>query len=258
MRRIGAEGISKRRYFGKLALRAVPVVSVLVLVVCSLALLKRDNEIVIRETSPDASPIVEQQPSSSLATTSTTSTIKAIVTTSPNRAQDLRTGEGAANRGAPRTQDARPSTSGTPASTTPPPRVGAQTSTRVFRTTGYGYPDNDPPGSAAIARPIVHKTAGGLGTYENPITVAVKMGGELKPGDRVYIPDLRRYGIVEDWCGACSGSMIDIWVGGNGSNNAAVLSCEMKITGSRNVILYPPTGLPVEAGDVVNSSYCRK
>ena len=39
--------------------------------------------------------------------------------------------------------------------------------------TGYSFWDNTPPGSAAIARPVIHRRAGGSGTYGDPITIAV-------------------------------------------------------------------------------------
>ena len=42
--------------------------------------------------------------------------------------------------------------------------------------TGYTYWDNSPPGSAQIARPQVHDRAGGVGTWKDPITVAVRAG----------------------------------------------------------------------------------
>ena len=38
--------------------------------------------------------------------------------------------------------------------------------------TGYSYWDNTPPGSSAIARPVVHRRAGGSGTYNDPVTIA--------------------------------------------------------------------------------------
>lgn len=140
----------------------------------------------------------------------------------------------------------------------PASAVNAPRSNTIVRTTGYGYPDNDPPGSAAIARQVVHTRAGGVGTYEDPITVAVRMNGNYRIGQRIYFPDFRRYGIVEDFCGACTSSSIDIWVGGNGSNNSRVLSCERAITGTREIIVSPPRGLPIEIGEMVSSSYCNR
>src|SRR5690606_21632608 len=39
--------------------------------------------------------------------------------------------------------------------------------------TGYSYFDNTPPGSAVVSHPVLHTVAGGQGTYDDPITVAV-------------------------------------------------------------------------------------
>jgi hypothetical protein len=75
-------------------------------------------------------------------------------------------------------------------------------------TTGYDYWDNTPAGSAIISDPILHKRAGGTGTYADPITLAVGhsiIGGkdilDYPAGTKFYIPNLRRYFIVEDTCG---------------------------------------------------------
>ena len=45
--------------------------------------------------------------------------------------------------------------------------------------TGYTWWDNSPPGSAQIARPVLHQRAGGNGTYSDPITVAVGLRAVL-------------------------------------------------------------------------------
>jgi len=68
-------------------------------------------------------------------------------------------------------------------------------STLNVMVTFYGWPDNDPP-SDIIAYPksdypsCVHNHAGGNGTYEDPITVAVitkDNGGNWEPGTRMYL-----------------------------------------------------------------------
>ena len=74
----------------------------------------------------------------------------------------------------------------------------------------YGWPDNDPPGTD-ISDPVLHKTADGTGTYEDPITVAVK-GGRWAPGSRMYVPHLKKYLIIEDKCAHCEDNQIDIWM----------------------------------------------
>jgi hypothetical protein len=123
-------------------------------------------------------------------------------------------------------------------------------------TTGYGWPDNTPPGGA-IASPCIHQTAGGTGTYADPITIAVghSITGSVDTLDYpactiFYIPNVRRYFIVEDSCGdgndpqaeACnvgypSGTTtwVDMWVGGQGGNSSAVLNCESFLTDTNGV-----------------------
>ena len=74
--------------------------------------------------------------------------------------------------------------------------------------TGYDYWDNTPPGSPVISNPVIHQVAGGTGTWQDPTTVAVGhsiINGQdildWAAGTRFYIPNLRRYFIVEDTCG---------------------------------------------------------
>lgn len=65
--------------------------------------------------------------------------------------------------------------------------------------TFYGWPDNDPPGNS-IAYPGLglssHQGAGGTGTYDDPITVAVitqSNNGFWSPGTMMYLPSLQKY-----------------------------------------------------------------
>jgi hypothetical protein len=79
--------------------------------------------------------------------------------------------------------------------------------THSFYVTLYGWPDNSPPG-AAIAYPknggypTLHNTAGGSGTYSNPVTYATDKS-ELPVGTKVYYSYLKRYFIMEDDCTEC-------------------------------------------------------
>lgn len=134
--------------------------------------------------------------------------------------------------------------------------------------TGYSYWDNTPPGSAQIARPVIHHSAGGTGTYRDPITLAVghvKRGGrstaDYKPGTRFYIERLRKYAIVEDLCGdgnrpqdgPChTGHMglpwIDLYVGGKQAGAETATQCTYRITGVQTVVLDPQPGYPVQPG----------
>ncbi|WP_305249933.1 hypothetical protein [Pseudotabrizicola sp.] len=139
--------------------------------------------------------------------------------------------------------------------------------------TGYSFWDNTPPGSAAIARPVIHSRAGGTGTYGDPITIAVGyrlVNGSARldfpAGTRFYIPAIRRYAIVEDICGdgpqphltGChrgknGAPWLDIYVGGESAGRAASDTCMRRITGMKQFIINPRKGYPVEAGALTES-----
>jgi hypothetical protein len=126
--------------------------------------------------------------------------------------------------------------------------------------TGYGWPDNSPPG-AQISSPILHQTAGGDGSYCNPITFATETANNTKfpPGTMIYVPPVHRYFIREDTCAGCSGIWFDLWVGGDGSNNSGVLACEGTITSQGvTVTVNPPSTEQVIAspGAVFNNGTC--
>src|SRR5262249_39093747 len=58
-----------------------------------------------------------------------------------------------------------------PTPTTTPPISNSNETAFTAYITGYGWPDNTPP-SANISNPVVHQSAGGTGTYADPITIA--------------------------------------------------------------------------------------
>lgn len=144
-------------------------------------------------------------------------------------------------------------------------------------TTGYSYYDNTPAGSADISNPIIHKKAGGTGTFNDPITVAVghtKSKGkdtlDYPEGTKMYIPSLHKYFIVEDTCGdgatpqngPChtgytqSGkkySWIDLWVGGSTVGKTKSDACMDKITDIHKVIINPVNNYVVNSGAVSDS-----
>lgn len=150
-----------------------------------------------------------------------------------------------------------------------------ETSMQVYLT-GYSFWDNTPPGSAQIARPVIHSRAGGIGTYSDPITLAVghaKFGShsrmDFPTGTRFYVPSLKKYAIVEDLCGdgplpqngPChSGHQglpwIDIYVGGRSVDKSAVNKCMYSITGIQSVLVNPAAGHPVVPGEIATST-CR-
>jgi hypothetical protein len=139
--------------------------------------------------------------------------------------------------------------------------------------TGYGWPDNTPKGSAAISQRVLHSLAGGIGTYSDPVTLAVghsmATGRDVldyPAGTKFYIPTLRKYFIVEDTCGDGSAPQngpchtgkdgnpwLDVWVGGNSTNESATIACEHNITGTHLVIKNPASNYVVVTGDVASS-----
>ena len=125
--------------------------------------------------------------------------------------------------------------------------------------TGYTWWDNSPPGSAAIARPVIHRLAGGVGTYADPITMAVgytSRGMDIPAGTRFYLPEMKKYFIVEDKCGACHrhnadvAYKLDIWLDGRNRSKSRARSCAYSITGKQPVVRQPPRGLAVRRGSV--------
>jgi hypothetical protein len=139
--------------------------------------------------------------------------------------------------------------------------------------TGYSYWDNTPPGSAAISKPVIHNRAGGVGTYNNPITIAVghviegrRQTLDFKPGTRFYIERLRKYAIVEDVCGdghrpqdgPCHTGYqgrpwLDIYIGGERANASITTQCARSITAFQHVIINPRRDYPVHRGAIVDS-----
>lgn len=153
-------------------------------------------------------------------------------------------------------------------------------------TTGYGWWDNTPRGSSEISNPVLHEAAGGTGTWANPVTVAVGhsiINGkdilDIPEGTRLYVPNLRKYLIVEDTCGdgprpqtvgchdrrdAPKGATVwvDIWVGGSAKvTHRASDACESAMTDANGalheLIVNPAANLRVVAGDVLQPAGCK-
>jgi hypothetical protein len=149
-------------------------------------------------------------------------------------------------------------------------------------TTAYTWYDNTPAGSTAISHPVLHKTAGGTGTFEDPITIAV--GHSLATGQdvldfpagtKIYLPDVRRYFIVEDTCGdgndpqggPChqgvnahgtnSTIWIDMWIGGQSVNADAANACASKVTNVNTAVFNPASNYAVAPGaGVIHDGKC--
>jgi hypothetical protein len=140
----------------------------------------------------------------------------------------------------------------------------AETTTTSF-VTGYSYYDNSPPGNT-ISNPVLHQGAGGVGTYADPTTVAVGIANGapmITPGTRFYIPNLRRYFMVEDTCAACATNVpsgaafwIDVWVDGSTTTTSAANSCMDALTGNWKVIENPASNYTVVSGALSKASGC--
>jgi hypothetical protein len=161
------------------------------------------------------------------------------------------------------------------------PEAQAAVVIRTAYITGFSYYDNTPPGSAAIAYPkrdgypTAHNRAGGYGSYDRPITLAVgwhtRLGPRWPVGARFYLPYLRKYVIVEDKCGdraqlgACwrldnadpgATTWLDVWVNGVGLPRSVSDRCMSRITGIHTAIYRPARGYPVTFGSVTKA--CRE
>jgi hypothetical protein len=145
------------------------------------------------------------------------------------------------------------------------PRTAAPTTTGTVQAfmTLYGYVDNSPPGPG-IAHPCLHNTAGGTGTYADPITFATDVD-ELPWCEIIYVPYVERYFIHEDECSQCDHDWkkfklyrFDMWAGGNAASvhqpeKKALLRCEstwtrgdsIKDPANPTITLDPPSDLPV-------------
>jgi len=114
--------------------------------------------------------------------------------------------------------------------------------------TFYGAKDNCPPGGD-IAYPTIHKEAGGLGTYKNPITYA-GASAATKAGTIIYVPIYKKYFIMEDDCEECDSDWskskkyhFDLWMGpDNATSGKGLIECEDQLSDdgfTSSVILNP-------------------
>jgi hypothetical protein len=133
--------------------------------------------------------------------------------------------------------------------------------------TFYGWADNSPPG-AAIAYPksggypTLHETAGGTGSYADPITFATDKA-ELAVGTVLYVPFIEKYAIMEDDCAECDSDWttgrkwhIDLWMNSNGTESSpSLVSCEDRWTRtSTSVELNPPADRAVAMNPLFDPS----
>jgi hypothetical protein len=132
---------------------------------------------------------------------------------------------------------------------------GSKTFTKVY-VTWYGFNDNSCQietqhhcNTIAFPKsdgfPVAHQIATeGKGTYADPSTFATAARdsgapAELAPGTRIYVPEVRKYFIMEDQCYECGkewfGSRrsyhVDLWMGPScGSDSSALTDCEDTLT----------------------------
>ncbi len=152
------------------------------------------------------------------------------------------------------------------------PAAQAATTQPTFLTF-YGWYDNTPPGGD-ISYPRIHDTAGGKGTYADPITFATSTA-ELKAGTKVWVPRVKKYFIMEDGCDECSADWnghgpnggpglrhIDLWLGGKGGRAFDAIDCEDALThyNADNtpvlepVVVDPPSTEPYDATPIFDTS----
>jgi hypothetical protein len=153
-----------------------------------------------------------------------------------------------------------------------PTTAGAQgpTDVKAFMTL-YGWADNSPPGPA-IAHPCLHHSAGGVGTFTNPVTFATDVN-ELGWCQVIYVPYMKRYFIHEDECSECDANWnashlyrFDMWAGGDANSRRspekkALRACEStwtradSVTDPHNptVIVDPPSDLPVTTAPIFSA-----
>jgi len=94
--------------------------------------------------------------------------------------------------------------------------------------------------------------AGGVGSYDNPITFSADPR-VFRPGTRVYNPTLRKYFIMEDYCMSCSLELnatglvkIQVWLGPDFSvSDPSLVSCGNDLSkANQTLVVNPPPKLP--------------
>eukprot|EP00835_Amoeboradix_gromovi_P006039 NODE_644_length_5619_cov_0.132790.p5 type:complete len:165 gc:universal NODE_644_length_5619_cov_0.132790:4303-4797(+) len=141
--------------------------------------------------------------------------------------------------------------------------------------TFYGFDDNDNGmGTYAvntISDPKIHKVATeDLGTWQKPSTFAADEKYRFtKPGERIYIPRLKKYYIMEDTCVECTDDFdsfrkhrIDLFIGGNTKRQGRkLIKCEEKYTldAYTDIIIRNPSKfLPVDVTPIFKNGVCKK
>ncbi|KAK5165363.1 uncharacterized protein LTR77_008892 [Saxophila tyrrhenica] len=112
------------------------------------------------------------------------------------------------------------------------------------RLTFFGYPDNcDDTGCYRDATAYDCQgrgsIAGGDGTFDNPLTAAIKTGGNFEPCQIAYTTYLQKFLIFDGLCASCTPDHVDIWVQSSCSDDAdSVCACEDQLTPDVDDYLY--------------------
>jgi hypothetical protein len=152
-------------------------------------------------------------------------------------------GGGGSDASAPADDASAPEEAAAPAASDAAGDAGADAGTVMsVYVTFYGWADNSPPGGAIAypksdGYPTVHETAGGAGTYADPITFATDKA-EFPVGTILYVPFIEKYVIMEDDCVECDSDWtsshkwhIDVWMNSDATETASSLaSCEDRWT----------------------------
>ncbi|KAF3770324.1 hypothetical protein M406DRAFT_29558, partial [Cryphonectria parasitica EP155] len=122
-------------------------------------------------------------------------------------------------------------------------------STVTSEITFYGEPDNSPSGCDIAYDCGRGYTAGGDGSYTDPLTFA-SSPDEFTPCQVVYVPYLKKYLRMEDQCEQCIDDWpgkyhIDIWTSPNNdcvNGGTDQINCEDDLTPSaeQEVVVDPP------------------
>ncbi len=146
-----------------------------------------------------------------------------------------------------------------------------RSTSRTFYVTLYGWPDNSPPGAdiaypKSDGYPTLHDSAGGSGTYGDPITYATDKS-ELAVGTKVYYPYLKKYFIMRTTAssatrtgpvtGRTAARRCTTSTSGSAARAATrtrCIDCEDALTRSGTVVVDPPSNEPVSSTPLFDSS----
>ena len=131
--------------------------------------------------------------------------------------------------------------------------------------TFFGWPDNSPSGNGIYFKKsqfpeTVHEVAGGVGTYQDPVTFA--SDPDLYPaGTKIYLPYLKKYAIMEDVCAGCvenwknNGRIhVDIWMESGSTFESELSKCQGYWTRRKvEIEIDPPRGKVVDTKPLFNN-----